>query len=166
MLVINLYGGPGSGKSTTAAGLFFLMKQRLCRAELITEYAKELTYENADMSNQLAILSEQEQRLRRLVGKVDYAVTDAPLLLSNVYAPKEFCNKEFVSLTKHLYSQYDNFNVFLTRAKPYARYGRSQTEAEAKALDNTIHGLLDSWHLTIPGNVRAPERIARAIGKF
>lgn len=40
--VINLIGGPGSGKSTTAAGLFFRMKSMGVRCELVTEYAKEL----------------------------------------------------------------------------------------------------------------------------
>ena len=45
MKVINLWGGPGCGKSTTAAGLFSIMKMRGHKVELVTEYAKELTYD-------------------------------------------------------------------------------------------------------------------------
>ena len=43
--VINLFGGPGAGKSTTAAGLFYEMKVRDIKCELVTEYAKDMTYE-------------------------------------------------------------------------------------------------------------------------
>jgi hypothetical protein len=39
--VINLYSGLGSWKSTTAAGLFHLMKQDLYSVELVTEFAKD-----------------------------------------------------------------------------------------------------------------------------
>ena len=61
--VINLVGGPGSGKSTTAAGLFFLMKIRGLRCELVTEYAKELSYDKnwSDLKRQLHVLAEQER---------------------------------------------------------------------------------------------------------
>jgi hypothetical protein len=44
MKVINLWAGPGAGKSTTAAGLF-LMKLTGRRVELVTEYAKEVVYD-------------------------------------------------------------------------------------------------------------------------
>ncbi len=43
--VINLWAGPGAGKSTTAAGLFNLMKIRGYNVELVTEFAKEMVYE-------------------------------------------------------------------------------------------------------------------------
>ncbi|TYO65512.1 hypothetical protein FXV83_16395 [Bradyrhizobium hipponense] len=59
-LVINLIGGPGSGKSTTAAGLFFLMKLAGLKAELVVEYAKELSYDEnwSTLKNQLHVLAE------------------------------------------------------------------------------------------------------------
>ena len=37
--VINLYGGPGTGKSTTAAALFALIKREGYNVELVTEFA-------------------------------------------------------------------------------------------------------------------------------
>lgn len=60
-LVINLIGGPGAGKSTTAAGLFFLMKCAGLKVELVTEFAKELSYDEnwADLKKQLYVLAEQ-----------------------------------------------------------------------------------------------------------
>jgi len=38
--VINLFAGPGAGKSTTAAGLFAEMKRANVDVELVTEYVK------------------------------------------------------------------------------------------------------------------------------
>lgn len=79
--VINLFAGPGAGKSTTAAALFVLMKTEGYKVELVTEYAKELVYaEDWETLNwQPAVTKEQDARQRRLVGKVDWIITDSPL---------------------------------------------------------------------------------------
>ena len=90
MLVINLWGAPGSGKSTTAAGLFFLMKINKFKVELVTEYAKDLVWDRRDsmFGNQLSIFSEQNWRLHRLRDHgVDYVITDSPLFLPVFYKP-------------------------------------------------------------------------------
>ena len=47
MKVINLVGGPGCGKSTTAAGLFYELKRRDYSVELVTEYAKSRVWEDS-----------------------------------------------------------------------------------------------------------------------
>lgn len=84
MKVINLLSGPGAGKSTTAAGLFYQMKLKGINVELITEYAKDMTWEERynTLSNQLYIFAKQYSRQLRVKNKVDYIVTDSPLLLS------------------------------------------------------------------------------------
>lgn len=73
MKLINLYGGPGTGKSTTRSGLFCLMKRAGLKVEEVTEYAKDLTYEEswALLKNQQHVTGEQDRRQRRLLGKVD-----------------------------------------------------------------------------------------------
>ena len=38
--VISFFGSPGTGKSTTSAGLFYEMKNRDISCELVNEYAK------------------------------------------------------------------------------------------------------------------------------
>lgn len=45
MLVINLFGGPSTGKSTTAAEIFVYLKKKKINCEYITEYAKDKTWE-------------------------------------------------------------------------------------------------------------------------
>ena len=41
---VNIFAGPGAGKSTLAAGLFWYMKQRGEKCELVREFAKELVW--------------------------------------------------------------------------------------------------------------------------
>ena len=142
MKVINLFGGPGSGKSTTAAAAFAMMKNMGLRVELVTEYAKDLTYEKGDLTNQLSILGEQDRRLRRLLGQVDYVVTDSPLLLGLMYASGSFSAPWFTSAALGAFGSYDNVNFLLRRVKPYATYGRGQTEDEAKVIDERTRCLL------------------------
>ena len=85
--VINFYGGPGSGKSTQASGLFYKMKAAGYSVELVNEFAKECVWEgNVPMlKDQLWVLAHQHRKLVRLRDKVDYIITDSPVLLSIVY---------------------------------------------------------------------------------
>lgn len=162
--VINLIGGPGSGKSTTAAGLFFLMKCAGVKCELVTEFAKDLTYDEnwIDLKRQLYVLAEQERRQRRLVDKVSFIITDCPLLTGIAYItdPRD---RDAVSVAAHsLFKTYNNINFAITRAKPYMRYGRNQTEQEARSIDRDLletvyaNEVIEGY---VAGNDRAPQEI-------
>ncbi|WFU52299.1 AAA family ATPase [Bradyrhizobium pachyrhizi] len=138
--VINLIGGPGAGKSTTAAGVFFLLKLLNVRCELVTEFAKELTYDEnwSDLKRQLYVTAEQERRQRRLVGKVDFIVTDSPLLLGVAYVSEERERHAVEQSARSLFDSYNNLNFIIERVKPYQPYGRKQTEEEARAIDKRL----------------------------
>lgn len=41
MILINLFGAPGTGKSTGAAYIFSQLKMKGINAELVTEFAKD-----------------------------------------------------------------------------------------------------------------------------
>lgn len=144
MRVINLFGGPGTGKSTTAADLFALMKWKNINVELVNEYAKEVTWAErfATLEDQLYIMAKQNHKLWRLNGKVDWVVTDSPLILSLVYAKPDYLPKYYRVFGQELYDSYDNINIFLQREKPYHKIGRNQTEEEAKEKDREILQLL------------------------
>ncbi len=47
MLVVNLFGAPGAGKSTGAAYIFSKLKMAGINAELVTEFAKDKVWEES-----------------------------------------------------------------------------------------------------------------------
>ena len=149
MKVINLWGGPGCGKSTTATGLFSLMKMRGHRVELVTEYAKELTYDkNWEMLvKQEYIFPEQYQRQLRLKGQVDYAITDSPLPLNLIYARDELKkDNKFNTWVVDGFNEFDNFNIMLMRVKPYSHYGRKESSDKALDIDHECVHVLENMN--------------------
>lgn len=144
-LIVNLHGGPGTGKSTNAAGLFSELKYRGINSELVTEYAKDKVWEGSldVLDNQVYLLGKQYHRLWRLKDKVDVIVTDSPLTLLFHYGRKE--GSEFTDFVFHLYNKFTNINIFLERQKEYNPSGRVQTEEEAKMIDEKILVNLDQY---------------------
>jgi len=143
--VINLYGGPGCGKSTTAAGIIHYLKSTNVKAEYVTEFAKDLTWDESYnvLSNGLYVLANQYHRLWRLQGKVDVVVTDSPLLLNMIY------NTKHHDLTRELFEEFDNDNYFIIRSKQYMKYGRTQTHEEAKQIDEKVKVVLNGYNYDI-----------------
>lgn len=151
--VINIFGGPSVGKSTIAAGLYSVFKQNKISCELVTEFAKEITWEETQklLENQIHIFAEQFRRQWRLVDKVDYIITDSPILLNSIYydyyldrlgeenlkfsidyiqQSREFFDSTFL--------QFNNNNYFVTRSTIYEENGRNQSLDEAINIDKRI----------------------------
>jgi nicotinamide riboside kinase len=150
--IINLYGGPGTGKSTSAAFLYYLLKANGFNVELVREYVKDWAWEKRVITNydQIYFLGKQVRRESMLYGKVDWIVTDCPVLMNTYYASR-YCPPVLAdgvkSATLAFYNQaaedgHKHFHVFLQRNKPYLSEGRYQTEAEAKEIDLGIKSLL------------------------
>lgn len=134
-IVINLMGAPGTGKSTVASELFSKMKWLGYDVELVSEYAKELVWEerNETFKNELYLFAKQHHRMFRLNNKVKYIITDRPLILSIFYNKKYGDNSEvFKNLVLQEINKFKNINIFLNRTKPYVQKGRNQTEEESK----------------------------------
>ncbi len=151
MHVINLFGGPGCGKSTTAAGLFYEMKMANKKVELVTEYAKELFY--SDVLHiytpycQELIFTEQAHRIQRLKGKVDFAIVDSPLPLSFVYGQPKPTDPEFHALVMATYRQYDNVNFFIDRPDTFEEGGRMQDLQDSIEIDRKIFAVMDKYDI-------------------
>ena len=143
MRVINLFSGPGAGKSTVAAELFTILKKLNQEVELVTEYAKDLVWDDRQpiLKDQLYIMGKQNRRLDRLQRKVDWAITDSPLLLCASYAAPDYY-PSFKQLCFEAFNQYDNVNYFLSRSTEYNSIGRMQTEIDAKKVDSEIKSTL------------------------
>ena len=167
MLVINFYAGPGAGKSTTAALTYGALKRLGVRAELVTEVAKDWTWEHPGgkwQAFQPRVSAEQAWRLRRLLGEgVEVAVTDSPVLLGLAYcdATQQRLLRPWV---EHEYLAYSNLDIFIQRTKPYAAYGRTQDEEQAIMLDDIVSRLLHRLgilHLKMEDSASLPETVAK-----
>ena len=144
--IINLFGQPGSGKSTAAASLFCEMKKLHYNVELVTEYAKDMVWEerNNIFQDQLYIFAKQNRRLLRLIDKVDYIITDSPIIMGIAYMSESSFSKSLETLITQVFNSYNNINIFLNRVHDYQTIGRYQTENEADDLSNTIKNILNN----------------------
>lgn len=144
-IVVNLFAGPGAGKSTGAAYIFSELKMAGVECELVREYIKDKLWErNAKIfGNQPYIFGKQYHRMFILEGEVDVIVTDSPLILPVLYNTNEHLDEEaFEKIAIGIFNSYDNMNYFIKRRKEYKENGRNQTLAEAMSKDQDVLALL------------------------
>ena len=154
-LVVNLFAGPGAGKSTGAAYIFSKLKMDGYDCEYVSEFAKDKVWENNGevFKSQFYITGKQVFKIKRCYGKVDIIVTDSPIAIGAQYV-----NDSEVMLGHAIleeFSKYNNLNLFINRVKKYNPNGRNQTENEAKEIDERMKTWLQSHNIpfeTIDGN--------------
>ena len=147
MLIVNLFGAPGAGKSTLAAYIFAKLKMAGVNAELVTEFAKDKTWENNQkaLANQVYVFGKQLYRITRCQDDVDVIVTDSPLLLSVIYNHSDILGEDFNNLVYKVFSSYDNANYFINRVKKYNPKGRNQTEEESDKIAVEVKEMLNKY---------------------
>lgn len=140
MLVVNLFGAPGAGKSTGAAYIYSQLKMRGINAELVTEFAKDKVWEESRevFNNQAYIFGKQYFRISRLNNKVNVIVTDSPLLLSSFYNNSDVLGDSFDRMVYDVFTSFNSLNVYLERVKPYNPAGRFQNEDESDELSDRL----------------------------
>lgn len=151
---INLYAGPGVGKSTLAAGIFYKLKTKDIKIEILTEVAKCWAYEGRQIklsSDQLMMFCKQKRKEELYLNNgSDLIVTDSPILLSSVYARLLGVTDDIEAMLiseSAFEKKFPSLNIFLVKNRvkeEYQNEGRYQTFEEAVALDykilNTIKG--------------------------
>lgn len=139
-IVVNLFAGPGAGKSTAAAYIFSQLKMKGINCELITEFAKDKTWEKnySALRCQEYVFGKQSYKMDRCRDQVDVIITDSPLPLGIFYNQNPVLGRHYESLVMDVFNTYDNLNFFINRKKPYNPVGRNQTEEEAKEIDERI----------------------------
>jgi hypothetical protein len=158
-LFINLFGGPGAGKSTAAWDIAAKLKKSGKSVELVAEYAKELVYEkqydllDGSAENQRKIFEEQCRREERLIGQVNYAITDSPVLLQLAYlkdrdsteGQKLIHEIEIYTESVCFGDQSSSYNLLITRGEgAFEQNGRIHSETESIDLDKQIEEMLSS----------------------
>lgn len=151
--IVNLFGGPGIGKSTLAAELFYILKIKGVSVELSREYVKDWAWENRKIGeyDQIYITAQQIKRESMLYGKVDYIISEAPLPLCAFYEYHykniDICSnlvKNFINYVKNV----TYLNYILPRNKPYIQSGRYESEYQAKIVDDKLLDYLDKYKYT------------------
>lgn len=170
MILVNLYGAPGSGKSTGAAYIFAKLKMAGVDAELVTEFAKDKVWEESKeaFNNQAYLFGKQYFRISRCADKVDVIVTDSPLPLSIFYNSTEVLGKEFNEMVMKVANSYERMDYLIYRVKPYNPNGRFQTEAESNKLADKLVDFLDFYKINfkpISGSIEGYDKIVEEILK-
>lgn len=153
--VINLYGGSGVGKSTVAALLFANMKMRGMNVELVREYVKLWAWGGRQIrpADQIYLLGKQSAYESALYGKVDFIVTDSPVLLAGAYA-QWHSGKDGVYVSEAARAFYSvsekshnvtYLNYLLGRDNEFDPRGRYETETEAKDFDGFLTSCLATY---------------------
>lgn len=152
--IICLYGGPGSGKSTTCAGLFYKLKLMGFNCEMIREYIKDWVWEERKIipGDQTYFFAKQGRKERVFINnELDFIITDSPLILTHFYGLKydemEQTTNASLSMLKnhHEFIKSRGYKVehfLLSRVKGYNPAGRYQNEDEAKEIDGEIEKFL------------------------
>jgi len=143
-IVVNLIGGPGSGKSTIAAGVFYFLKMAGVKVELATEYAKDMVYEKSfkTLADQFYIFGKQFHKIWRLIDDNDVIITDSPIILSVFYNKLE--SELFDDFVIEQYKRFNPMTFFIERETQYQNTGRMQTEEEAVNIDKALKEILDA----------------------
>lgn len=173
-VVVNMFAGPGAGKTTCAWEVASALKKKGLVVEYVSEVAKEYVWDNnteildGSVKNQRRLLEEQDKRVQRLLGKVEVIVTDSPILLNSIYVkePDEIFNKEVIGRFK----KQNNFNVFVERGKKFETEGRIHNYDESLKIDTQIQNLLSNNNLyykkyTYPQIKQCIENINRYVQK-
>lgn len=172
-LIVNLFGSPGTGKSTGAAYIFSKLKLMGYNAELVTEYAKDLTWEEnwERLANQAVVFGEQLQRISRCFDKVDVIVTDSPFLMGTLYNSHPALGQSFIKCVRDAHNYYgkDSLNYFLIRVKPYMSVGRTQTEKQSDILAQRIKEMLSETkqeYVCVSGDVNGYDHICTDVVEY
>jgi hypothetical protein len=155
--IICLWGGPGTGKSTTCAAVFAKLKQLGYNAEMNREYIKNWIWEKRAVlpGDQVYITAKQARNEVIFMRQgLDFIVSDSPLALTtfygDIYDKYEGLGQACRAIVKqhHLICKdlgYKVEHIFLKRMKAYNPSGRNETEATAREYDEKIKTFLENY---------------------
>ena len=137
-VLINLFGSSSAGKSSLMADLFYALKLKNKTVEMCPEIIKQWAWDGIKPNkyDQYFLMGQEIKQQSRLFGKVDFAISDSPVLQNafynwylngedNLYQP--FIDYRSIAMADG--HEFRNFMLF--RNKPFEPKGRYQTAEEA-----------------------------------
>lgn len=146
-IVINLVAGPGAGKSTITAGIFYRLKCSGIDCEMALEYAKDCVWNESykNMQDQIYMFGKQYHKIWRLLGKVQVVIVDSPILLSTYY--RSFESAYFDNFVVEQYNKMFNVTYFLDRNVEFVQNGRIHNEEQSKEIDGILNNVLHKYNI-------------------
>ena len=181
-VVVSIFGGPGSGKTTAALDITARLKKLGFLADFAPEYAKEVVWDTkaplaseqeraraADLMNrgletQQIFFAQQKARVDRCLGQCDFVVTDSPGLIGMVCLRPPFDAAGRAALFEAMmrdFSSHHNFVMAMRRGEAYEAQGRIESPKRAMAMDRATYELLDS--LEVPWRSYGHDELAVAV---
>ena len=150
MLVVNLFGVPGAGKTCNAWYVAGRLAMAGYSAEYVPELARLATYQDNRvlLGDQTYIFGVQQHYLHTYANRgVDVVVCDSPLPNAFLYVVsgcKERDLKLFKPYVMEVFNLYDNFNVLMRKNADlgHGLNGRSQTVQEALDMEPALIAIL------------------------
>ena len=177
--LVNLFGGPGIGKSSIACGITYKLKKQHISCNNPYEFPKRLAWDHniPAISDQLYVFANQHRGIAECYNKVDYIVIDSPILFSTIYHqyytegyPAEFYGQPFHDLIIDLHGRYDNINILLERGETVHNDDeRFQKLEQSIEIDNLCKKILDDNNIpyhTIKVDGKTVKKIMKLINKF
>ena len=173
-ILINLFGGPGIGKSGIAAGITYKLKKNHISCNNPYEFPKTIAWDNnlPAIKDQLYVFANQHRGIAQAYGKVDYIIIDSPILFSTIYHtyytegyPAEYYKQPFHDLVVDLHNQYNSINILLERGNTvYNDKERFQDLKQSIEIDELCKTILNKHNIpyhTVKVDKRAVKQILR-----
>ena len=152
--LVNLFGGPGIGKSSIACGITYKLKKQHISCNNPYEFPKKLAWDQniKCIQDKLYVFANQHRGIAECYGKVEYIVIDSPILFSTIYHryytkgyPAEFYGQPFHDFIIDLHKKYDCIDILLDRTNQgtHNEKERYQDLEESIAIDNLCKEVLD-----------------------
>lgn len=174
MIKIGLIGAPGCGKSTLAAYVFAMLKDKGIDGELVNEYIREHVNRHKRVPSitfQSVIYERQLEKEKIIPQHLEFMVTDSPHILSYIFASIyiDYNDPDQVELLGDLYLKflresreaYDLIYVLEHNHPPKDDGVRYQTEREMDLLKKGIPHFLDMHNMpytVLGGDVSTKKR--------
>lgn len=156
-VLINLYGSSSAGKSSLMADLFNTLKLMGYTVEMCPEIIKQWAWDGIrpNKYDQYFLMGQEIKQQSRLFGKVDFAISDSPVLQNafynwylngedNLFQPS--IDYKMMALTDG--HEFRNFMLF--RNKPFESKGRYQTAEEADKIAIHLVDYLEMHNMHFP----------------
>jgi hypothetical protein len=145
---INLFSGPGCGKSTLAAWLFSQIKmlRPQMQVELVGEYIKDWAWDKRVPKSwdQFYVFAKQLNREDKVLRHGVHTITDSPLLMQLGYIERggSVFAEECLNACRKFEEKYPSVNILLERVVTYVPHGRYENFEQALEMDERITNLL------------------------